>query len=254
MQKNWIGKSYGAIIKFPMAGSQDVVEVYTTRQDTVFGATFMCFAPEHPMLREIVKGLPQEGEVLNFIERTMKVDSFIRTADFTVKEGVFTGRYCINPLTREEIPIYVANFVLFDYGTGAIMAVPAHDQRDFEFAKKYNIPVRVVIKPFDRDLDADTMKEAYIEEGILVNSGPFDGQRNLEAMEGIAGHLEKKGLGFKTVNFRIRDWNISRQRYWGAPIPVIYCDRDCARSRKGSAHSAPPGCGAEGGRRFPPPL
>jgi leucyl-tRNA synthetase len=225
MQKNWIGKSHGAIIRFPLVGSDEVIEVYTTRQDTVFGATFMCFAPEHPMLRDMVKGLPQEREVLDFVDRTMKVDSYIRTADFTVKEGVFTGRYCMNPLTGEEIPIYVANFVLFDYGTGAIMAVPTHDQRDFEFAKRYDVPLRVVIQPPDRELKAEAMTEAYEQEGVLVNSGIFNGKKNLEALEDIAEYLESEGLGYKTVNFRIRDWNISRQRYWGAPIPIIYCDR-----------------------------
>ena len=225
MQKNWIGKSYGAIIRFPVVGSKDVIEVYTTRQDTLFGATFLCFAPEHPMLKSLVRGRPQEQEVLSFIEKTLKVDSYIRTADLTVKEGVFTGRTCINPVTREEIPIYVANFVLFDYGTGAIMAVPTHDQRDFEFAKKYSLRLRIVIKPFDRELSEEAMTEAYVEEGILVNSGPFNGQRNLEAMDRIAEYLESNGLGHKTVNYRLRDWNISRQRYWGAPIPIITCDR-----------------------------
>jgi leucyl-tRNA synthetase len=225
MQRNWIGKSYGAIIRFPVVGSDEVIEVYTTRQDTVFGATFMCFAPEHPMLRELIKGLPQEEGVLDFVDRTLKVDNYIRAADFTVKEGVFTGRYCLNPVTGEEIPIYVANFVLFDYGTGAIMAVPTHDQRDFEFARKYNLRLRVVIKPPDKDIDEGSMTEAYEEEGILVNSGPFNGQRNLAALDSIAEHLESRGMGHKTVNFRIRDWNISRQRYWGAPIPVIYCEK-----------------------------
>ena len=225
MQKNWIGKSYGAIIRFPVKGSKEVIEVYTTRQDTLFGATFLCFAPEHPMLKTLIKGEPQEQEVLSFIEKTLKVDSYIRTADLTVKEGVFTGRYCINPVTKEEIPIYVANFVLFDYGTGAIMAVPTHDQRDFEFAKKYHLRLRVVIKPPDRDLSEDTMTEAYVEEGMLVNSGPFNGLRNLEALDRIAEYLESEGLGHKTVNFRLRDWNISRQRYWGAPIPIITCER-----------------------------
>ncbi len=225
MQKNWIGKSYGAIIRFPLVDSEEVIEVYTTRQDTLFGATFMCFAPEHPMLKALVKGQPQEKEVMAFIGRTLKVDSYIRTADFTVKEGVFTGRYCLNPATGEEIPIYVANFVLFDYGTGAIMAVPTHDQRDFEFAKKYNLRLRVVIKPPDGDLTEDAMTEAYEEEGILVNSGPFDGQKNLDALESIAEYLESKGIGHKTANFKLRDWNISRQRYWGAPIPMIYCDK-----------------------------
>jgi len=225
MQRNWIGKSYGAIIKFPLVGSDEVIEVFTTRQDTVYGATFLCFAPEHPMLKGIIKGLPQEKEVLDFIKKTLKMDSYMRTADYTEKEGVFTGRYCLNPVTGEQIPIYVANFVLFDYGTGAIMAVPTHDQRDFEFAKKYGLPLRVVIKPPDRDLDEETMTEAYVEEGILVNSGPFNGQKNLEALDSIAEYLESKGMGYKTVNYRLRDWGISRQRYWGAPIPIIYCDK-----------------------------
>ena len=228
MQKNWIGKSYGAIIRFPLVDpdkSDKIVEVFTTRQDTLFGATFMCLAPEHPMVKEIVKGLPQEKEVLEFIECTLKMDNFLRTADFTSKEGVFTGRYCLNPVTNEEIPIYVANFVLFDYGTGAIMAVPTHDQRDFEFAKKYGLPLRVVISPPDQDIEEETMTEAYVEEGILINSHPFNGQRNLEALDSIAEYLESKSLGRKTVNYRLRDWGISRQRYWGAPIPIIYCDK-----------------------------
>ncbi len=225
MQRNWIGKSIGAIIRFPVPQSEQVIEVFTTRQDTLYGATFLCFAPEHPMVRDLVKGLPQEKEVIAFIEKTLKMDSFIRTADFTVKEGMFTGRYCLNPMTNEQIPIYVANFVLAEYGTGAIMAVPTHDQRDFEFAKKYDLPLRVVISPPDRELDEDDMTEAYVDEGILVNSGPFNGQRNLAALDEIAGYLESKGLGYKTVNYRLRDWGISRQRYWGAPIPILYCDR-----------------------------
>ncbi|MFC1884738.1 leucine--tRNA ligase [Thermodesulfobacteriota bacterium] len=225
MQKNWIGKSYGAIIRFPMVDSDEVVEVFTTRQDTVFGATFMCFAPEHSMVKEMISGLPQEKEVLEFVERTLRMDSYMRSADFTVKEGVFTGRYCLNPVTKEKIPIYVANFVLFDYGTGAIMAVPTHDQRDFEFAKKYDLPLKVVISPPDEQILEEKMTEAYVEEGILVNSGPFNGQKNLEALDSIAEYLESKGMGFKTENFRIRDWGISRQRYWGTPIPILYCEK-----------------------------
>ena len=225
MQKNWIGKSYGAIIRFPLVGSDEVIEVYTTRQDTLFGATFMCFAPEHPMLKKIIKEHPQEPDVIEFIERTLKMDGYIRAADFTVKEGVFTGRYCLNPVTEEKIAIYVANFVLFDYGTGAIMAVPTHDQRDFEFSKKYDLPLRLVILPPGKAMSEETMTEAYEGEGILVNSGLFNGQRNLEALDAIAEYLESKGMGYKTISFRLRDWNISRQRYWGAPIPVIYCER-----------------------------
>ncbi|MEA2039357.1 MAG: leucine--tRNA ligase [Thermodesulfobacteriota bacterium] len=225
MQKNWIGKSYGAIIRFPMVDLDEVVEVFTTRQDTLFGATFLCFAPEHPMVKEMVKGLPQEKEVLGFVESTLKMDSFVRTAEFTNKEGVFTGRYCVNPVTEEKIPIYVANFVLYDYGTGAIMAVPTHDQRDFEFARKYGLALRVVINPPDQELDEKTMTEAYVDEGVLTNSGPFNGQRNLEALDGIVEYLESKGSGHKTTNYRLRDWGISRQRYWGTPIPIIYCDK-----------------------------
>ncbi|MEW6668022.1 MAG: leucine--tRNA ligase [Thermodesulfobacteriota bacterium] len=225
MQRNWIGKSYGAIIRFPIVDSREVIEVYTTRQDTLFGATFLCFAPEHPMLKDLVKGQAQEREVLAFIDRTLKVASYLRTADFTVKEGVFTGRYCLNPVTGEKIPIFVANFVLFDYGTGAIMAVPTHDQRDFEFARKYGLPLRVVIQPPGEELKEDQMTAAYEGEGVLVHSGPFNGLQNLAALETIASYLESKGLGHKTVNYRLRDWNISRQRYWGAPIPVIYCER-----------------------------
>ncbi len=224
MQKNWIGESYGAIIKFPIVGSDRVIEVFTTRQDTVYGATFLCFAPEHPWVKEMTHGYPQEREVEQFVERTLKVDTFMRTADWTVKEGVFTGRYCLNPVTGEQIPIYVANFVLFEYGTGAIMAVPTHDQRDFEFAKKYGLPLRVVIKPEDADLNEEQMEEAYVDEGVLVNSGPFNGMRNLDALDTIAEFLASKGMGYKTVNYRLKDWGISRQRYWGAPIPIIYCE------------------------------
>ncbi|MBW2708311.1 MAG: leucine--tRNA ligase [Deltaproteobacteria bacterium] len=225
MQKNWIGKSHGAAIQFPMVGAEDPIEVFTTRQDTLYGATFMCLAPEHPMVREIIKGLPQENEVIDFVDRTLKMDRFVRTSEVTAKEGVFTGRHCLNPVTREEIPIFVANFVLFDYGTGAIMAVPTHDQRDFEFARKYGLKLRVVIKPEDSDLDEAAMNQAFVDRGILVNSGPFNGQGNIEALDSIADYLEAQGVGHKTVNYRIRDWGISRQRYWGTPIPMIHCEK-----------------------------
>ncbi len=185
----------------------------------------MCLAPEHPKVKELVKGLPQEKDVLDFVDKVLKMETYLRTSDYTEKEGVFTGRYCINPVTEEKIPIYVANFVLFEYGTGAIMCVPTHDQRDFEFAKKYGLKLRVVIKPEGKELNEETMKEAYEGEGILVNSGPFNGQKNTEAMKNIVKYLEEKGLGYGTVTYRLRDWGISRQRYWGTPIPIIYCDK-----------------------------
>jgi len=223
MQRNWIGESHGAILRFPVVDSDRVIEVFTTRQDTIFGATFLCFAPEHPFIKELIKGMPQEKEVKEFVERILKVDTFMRTADFTAKEGIFTGRYCLNPATGEQIPIYVANFVLYEYGTGAIMAVPTHDQRDFEFAKKYNLSLRVVIKPKDTDLNEEEMTEAYVDEGVLVNSGPFNGMPNMEALDSIIEYLESKGMGYKTINYRLKDWGVSRQRYWGAPIPIIYC-------------------------------
>ncbi|UCE34719.1 MAG: leucine--tRNA ligase [Deltaproteobacteria bacterium] len=223
MQRNWIGESHGAIIRFPMVDFDHTIEVFTTRQDTIFGATFMCFAPEHPLVKELTEGTPYEEEVRKFAEKTLKVDAFMRTADFTVKEGVFTGRYCLNPVTSEKMPIYVANFVLYEYGTGAVMAVPTHDQRDFEFAKKYGLPLRVVIKPKDAELIEEEMLEAYVDEGILVNSGPFDGMVNTAALDRIAEYLESIEMGYKTINYRLKDWGISRQRYWGAPIPIIYC-------------------------------
>ena len=225
MQKNWIGKSQGAIIKFPVIDYNYTVEVFTTRQDTLFGATFLCFAPEHPMVKKMTRGTEQQDEVDAFIEKTLQIDTFMRTADFTAKEGLFTGRYCLNPVTNEKIPIYIANFVLYEYGTGAIMAVPTHDQRDFEFAKKYELPLRLVIKPEDSEIFEDQMEEAYVGEGILVNSGQFNGIKNRDALEKIGDYLEDKGMGYRTINYRLKDWGISRQRYWGAPIPVVYCER-----------------------------
>ncbi|MCX8118991.1 MAG: leucine--tRNA ligase [Desulfobacterota bacterium] len=224
MQKNWIGKSVGAEIHFPIENSRESIKVFTTRQDTVFGATFMSLAPEHPFALTLSSGTTQEKAVREFIEKMKRQDWKKRTAPTTEKEGVFTGAYCLNPMTGARMPIFVANFVLMEYGTGAVMAVPTHDQRDFEFAKKYRLPLIVVIQPKDRVLDPETMTEAYEGEGVLVNSGPFDGMESQKAREAIAAYLEQKGLGGPKVSYRLRDWGISRQRYWGAPIPIIYCE------------------------------
>ena len=223
MQRNWIGKSIGCEIDFPLEGESFAIKVFTTRQDTVFGATFMSLAPEHPLARQLATP-DRKGEVEAFIEKVKKTDRIKRTADDFEKEGVFTGSYCVNPLTKARMPVYLANFVLMDYGTGAVMAVPTHDQRDFEFARKYSLPLRVVIQPEEESLDAATMQAAFTEVGQLVNSGRFDGLKSDAAKEAIADYLEQEGIGKKTVNFRLRDWGISRQRYWGDPIPVIYCD------------------------------
>ena len=225
MQRNWIGKSVGVEIDFPLAGSDTHVRIFTTRPDTLFGATFMSLAPEHPLVNELILGSENEAGIRDFIERVRRQDKIVRTAADVEKEGVFTGRYAINPLTKEKIPVWVANFVLVEYGTGAIMAVPAHDQRDYEFAGKYNIPKKVVIQNSDGTLSTDTMAAAYTEEGILVSSGQFNGLNSTDAIGRIAEYVEKEGLGKRTVNYKIRDWGVSRQRYWGTPIPVIYCEK-----------------------------
>ena len=223
MQRNWIGRSVGCEIEFPLEGGLSKITVFTTRQDTLFGATFMSLAAEHPLALELATDA-QRVAVEAFIDRVKKTDKIKRGADDLEKEGVFTGAYCINPVTNVRMPIYLANFVLMGYGTGAVMAVPTHDQRDFEFARKYELPLTVVIVPEGETLDPQTMTEAFTGEGTMVNSGRFDGMGNAEAKEAIADFLEKDGIGKKTVNFRLRDWGISRQRYWGNPIPVINCD------------------------------
>ncbi|UCD84734.1 MAG: leucine--tRNA ligase [Deltaproteobacteria bacterium] len=224
MQKNWIGKSIGAEIDFPLEEGKRVITVFTTRQDTVFGATFMSLAAEHPLALELSRGKEQEKEVKEFVERVKKEDKIKRTSEDYAKEGVFTGSHCLNPLTGAKMPIYVANFVLMEYGTGAVMAVPAHDQRDLDFARKYGLEVIVVVQPPEGPLDFQTMTEAYLGEGVMVNSGQFNDLSSTEFREKIVEYLEEKELGRSAINYRLRDWGISRQRYWGAPIPVIYCD------------------------------
>jgi leucyl-tRNA synthetase len=225
MQRNWIGKSVGAEILFPLVDREGALRVFTTRQDTVYGATFVSLAVEHPLALELSQGTAQELTVRDFIERTKNVSQSKRGAEEGEKEGVFTGAYCRNPFTNETIPIYLANFVLMEYGTGAVMAVPAHDQRDFEFARKYGLSVRVVIQPRDQLLQQEDLTQAYVDEGLMIDSGPFSGLSNVEGKEKIAAYLEEKGWGKGTIRYRLRDWGVSRQRYWGTPIPIIYCAR-----------------------------
>lgn len=223
MQKNWIGKSFGVEVNFPMEDGTPLT-IFTTRPDTLFGVTFMVLAPEHPLATKLPKGTPYEQPAIAFVEKAKAQDKSFRAEMSISKEGVFTGRYATNPLTGTKVPIYIGNFVLMEYGTGAIMSVPAHDQRDFEFAKEYGIPIIITIMPETMALDPSTMTEAYEGDGKMVNSGPFNGKQNREAIPLIIDYLEEKKLGKRTVNFRLRDWGISRQRYWGTPIPIIYCD------------------------------
>lgn len=223
MQRNWIGKSEGAEVDF-MLEDGTPLRIFTTRPDTLFGVTFMALAPEHPLSLSLAKGTAYEEEVRRFVEKAKSQDRSFRAELVLEKEGVFTGRYAINPLNGDRVPVYVSNFVLMEYGTGAIMSVPAHDQRDFEFARKYGLPIVITIMPYDKELDPDKMDSAYEEDGYLVNSGIFNGLHNREAIPKIIDYLEEKGIGRRATYFKLRDWGISRQRYWGAPIPMIHCD------------------------------
>ncbi|MFX0057902.1 MAG: leucine--tRNA ligase [Candidatus Hodarchaeota archaeon] len=226
MQRNWIGRSEGSIIKFPIVGEERTIDIFTTRADTLFGVTFMVFAPEHPWVREWVKGTEYEQNFNKFYKEVIKQNKFERTDLEVEKKGMDIGKKAINPMTKEEVPIYIGNFVVYEYGAGAVMAVPGHDQRDFEFAKEYRIPIKVVIQPFDYELKADKMTRAYEGDGILINSEEFNGMENRSAIHAITKKLEKLGMGKSTINYKLRDWLISRQRYWGCPIPIIYCN-DC---------------------------
>lgn len=225
MQENWIGRSEGASVDFRLAGDDTTITVFTTRPDTLYGATFFLLAPEHELADEIIIDRSIAARLADFRAQVAAESSIDRTSAEVEKLGFFTGRHVVNPLNGAEIPVYLANYVLMGYGTGAVMAVPAHDQRDFEFAKKYNLPIDVVIQPEGEALDGATMAEAYSGEGVMVNSGVITGMDSREALTRIIAYLEEQGIGCGAINYKLRDWLISRQRYWGNPIPVIYCDK-----------------------------
>jgi len=224
MQSNWIGKSHGVNIDFKIVDSDKCLTCFTTRVDTLFGATYMVLAAEHPDIPKLVKDVENRGEILKFVEGVRTESKIKRLSMDVEKKGIFTGRYVINPVNNKKIPLWISNYVLMEYGTGAVMAVPAHDQRDFEFARKYSLSIEVVIDDPEFPLDAEVMKQAYAKDGIMINSGQFDGITNRAAMEKIADYLEKDRTGRRRVQYKLRDWLISRQRYWGAPIPIMYCE------------------------------
>jgi leucyl-tRNA synthetase len=226
MQRNWIGKSVGARVKFPLADggpAEEAIEVFTTRIDTIHGATFVLLAPEHPLVQRWAR--ESGGDRLaEGLKRFQAQDRTARMTGAVEKEGVDTLRRAINPFTNQPVPIWVANFVLIEYGTGAVMAVPAHDQRDFEFARKYNLPIRVVVRPSDGvAASPDVMTEATSNDGVLVQSGRYDGMPSDDARMALTEEASRRSIGEATVQYRLKDWGISRQRYWGTPIPVVYC-------------------------------
>ncbi|TDJ50362.1 MAG: leucine--tRNA ligase [Nitrospina sp.] len=224
MQSNWIGKSYGAEVDFQIKGKKETITVFTTRPDTLYGATFMVLAAEHPLTTSLSRGTDQEQAVAGFLQQVRVQDKITRTSEGGDKLGVFTGAWAINPMTGESIPVWSANFVLMEYGTGAIMSVPAHDQRDFEFARQYDLPIKIVIGPPDNNLSADALQEAFTGDGPMVQSDAFDGLTGEEAKQKVCEHLKTRGIGQATVNYRLRDWGVSRQRYWGTPVPMVFCD------------------------------
>jgi leucyl-tRNA synthetase, eubacterial and mitochondrial family len=226
MQRNWIGRSVGVEVNFSLVERPEKIPVYTTRIDTLFGVSYVVLAPEHPLVIELVRGTEYEAEVREFIKKMQGLNEIARTSAEAEKEGLFIGSYCLNPLSGEKVPIWITNYVLLEYGTGAVMGVPAHDERDFEFAKKYGLGIRSVIVPAGSAPCAkdQPLEGAYTEEGVMVNSDSFDGLDSNEGLERIADEVERRGKGQRKVNFRLRDWLISRQRYWGAPIPIVYCE------------------------------
>jgi len=227
MQTNWIGRSQGVEIFFQEKETKQVIPVFTTRADTIFGATYVVLAPEHPLVEELIRNKPEEKKIRQFIAKVAQESKVVRSSSDVKKEGVFTGAYALNPVNNEEIPIWIADYVLMEYGTGAIMAVPTHDQRDFLFAREHGLPMRVVIQPFAQtcELCAEDLKEAYEGDGRQINSKQFNGMPNQEAKAAIAEWMEKTDIGKIQTHWRLRDWLISRQRYWGTPIPMIYCEK-----------------------------
>ena len=225
MQKNWIGKSIGAEISFDIVDFDEKLKVFTTRADTVFGVTYMVISPEHPFVKDLIKGRPEEKAALDYIEEVSHKNDIERSSTVAEKTGVFIGRYAVNPITGKEIPIFISDYVLMGYGTGAIMAVPAHDQRDFDFAKKFNLDIVPVVEPNDSNINVNNLTESFVAEGKMINSGEFNGLDNREAIEKVIDYITEKGIGKKTINYRLRDWLISRQRYWGTPIPMINCPK-----------------------------
>jgi leucyl-tRNA synthetase len=222
MQKNWVGKSTGALVNFEVPALKKTIEVFTTRIDTIYGATFLVLSPEHPLAAELVASHPEKEKIKKWMDRTITESRLRREIRDEEKTGYDTRIKALNPFSRELIPVFLANYVLMDYGTGAIMAVPAHDQRDYEFAVKYKLPIRTVISPDSPEVKPEEGR-AFESYGLLVNSGPFNGLGSEEAMEKMAAYAKEKRLGSSSVTYRLRDWGISRQRYWGTPIPVVYC-------------------------------
>ena len=224
MQENWIGRSEGAVLRFPVQESDDIIEVFTTRPDTVFGLSYMVLAPEHPLVEKLIAGTKYEADVRAFVKEVQQMTEVERASTELEKKGIFIGAHVVSPADGKIVPILVGNYIIYEYGTGAVMGVPAHDERDFLFAKKYDLPITIVVMPEGKELRVEDMTEASKENGIMVNSGQFDGMKNEDAKKAIVDYLAEKGMGEMKVNFRLRDWLISRQRFWGAPIPIIYCD------------------------------
>lgn len=224
MQKNWIGRSTGAEVTFEIENFSKKLQIYTTRPDTLFGVTYMVLAPEHPFVPELTNGTEYEAAVKAYQEECQHKSEIERTSLTKEKTGVFTGCYGINPVNGKKVPIFISDYVMMDYGTGAIMAVPAHDQRDFEFAKKFDLDIVPVVDSQNPEIDINNLTEAFVAEGTMINSGKYTGMNNKEAIEEITKDLEADGLGKAQVNYKLRDWLISRQRYWGCPIPMVYCE------------------------------